>query len=211
MYGNKYIRSLRGIFWMIRRPMDILPWLKQRIYPVSPIDLELPWFSWAAIEYLDSLNINSTCNIFEWGAGGSTIYFANKKANIVTVESNSYWKKHVEEILKRKIISNVTIRYIPAESQKSEDLYEYIKAVNKGKPWNIIVVDGLEKVYLSRVACIEEASKCMKCNGCIILDDAWRAEYKNVPEILKGWKRRCFKSLGPYRLGVTQTDVYIRQ
>ncbi len=60
-----------------------------------PLDLELPWFSYAAIEFLDSW-LSPPMKVCEYGSGGSTLFFArrvksNEKFNVIVVDGTEEW------------------------------------------------------------------------------------------------------------------------
>jgi predicted O-methyltransferase YrrM len=147
--------------------------------------------------------------VFEWGGGGSTIYFNLAGCDVKTVESSEFWMKEIEQALpKSHLKSNVQIELIPVDQNSPEQKQKYIKAVHNCAPYDIIVVDGLEENYISRVDCVLEAREALNPGGILILDDSWREQYKSIPKILNGWQRKIFRGLGPARPGVTQTDIY---
>src|SRR4030095_1446538 len=55
-----------------------------------PVELELPWFSYGAIEFLENYLQNET-RVFEFGSGGSTLFFAQRAQSVVAVEDNAHW------------------------------------------------------------------------------------------------------------------------
>lgn len=195
---------------MLMRPKDTRRWMVDNfLRRKSAIEQALPWISWRAIDFLESF-IQPGLRIFEWGGGGSTLFFSQRGCHVTTVESNEKWL-HV--INANRQVDNagrgsMNIRFIPAETQVPEKIDEYIHSVRDGAPWDIVIVDGLEKSYLSRLDCIREVPGTVKKGGLLIVDDSYRALYREIPEILHGWKREVFRGLGSARLGVTQTDIY---
>jgi hypothetical protein len=146
--------------------------------------------------------------VFEWGGGGSTVFFAEQGCHVTTVESSEAWKSVILERAVGIVGSSLDIRLIPAETRDPSVVTQYIRSVREGAPWDIIVVDGLEESYISRVDCIREAAVALNDGGLVILDDAYRSVYAQVPDLLQGWERLVFRGLGSARLGVTQTDIY---
>src|SRR4051812_14883663 len=53
----------------------------------TPLDLEIPWFSYAAIDFLDAA-LRTNMTVFEYGSGGSTLFFAKRAKSVFTVEDN---------------------------------------------------------------------------------------------------------------------------
>jgi predicted O-methyltransferase YrrM len=193
---------------MVTAPTEGLLWIRDRIRPNSPIDMAVPWMSYGAINYLDK-KVQRGWRVFEWGGGGSTIFFLERGCKVTTVESSAYWIGVLEEAAKNICTATLLeIRYIEAETRLKKAIDNYIASVHDGQSWDLVVVDGLEEDYITRVDCIKEIESSVRPGGLVVLDDSWRDQYLEVPEILKGWRRTIFRGLGPARLGVTQTDIY---
>ncbi len=195
MHGNTLTRSVRGVSYMLLRPQDGIRWAKGKLAPQSPIQMGLPWISWRAIDYLNHF-IRPGLRVFEWGGGGSTIYWLRKGCHVTTVESNPQWFEAIRDAaLKDGKSGQLDLRLIEAESRD---------------PNLVVLVDGLEEDYTGRMDCLKELpnSNALKSGGIAVLDDSWRDQYQVAPGILAGWKRQALKSLGPCRPGVTQTDLY---
>ena len=56
----------------------------------SPIELQLPWFSYSAIDFL-KIFLRKTHRVFEFGSGGSTLFFADRCASVESVEEDPSW------------------------------------------------------------------------------------------------------------------------
>lgn len=209
MHGNRATRSLRAISEMILYPRDGWRWSMDKIHRQSPIGQGLPWMSYKVIDYLDTLNFTGK-RVFEWGGGGSTLYFLSKNCYLTTIESSADWAALItSKVQAYGVRENYQLRVIDAETGRREHIDQYVNAIDDREfDWDLVVVDGLEESYLSRVECVRKAVGAVAPGGMLILDDAWRKEYSIVPEILRGWSRMSFKGLGPARYGVTQTDVY---
>ena len=64
----------------------------------KPIDLlgnSIPWIAYPALEFIQA-RIKPGINIFEYGSGHSTIYWAKKGANVVSVEHDKLWYEKVK-------------------------------------------------------------------------------------------------------------------
>lgn len=211
MYGSTLSRSCRASCNMVLHPCDAMRWVRNRFVLKEPLDQGIPWFSWRAIDYTIGI-LHPLHRVFEWRGGGSTIFFPKELKELLV------WRViHTGENvlssnagLLEKPIKNVILRYIPAETQEMSAIQAYVMSVHDGSPWDIINIDGLEESYLSRLTCLQEAKECFNDDGIIILDDAWRVEYRKAPQILESWRKMVFRGLGPSRWGVTQTDLYFR-
>lgn len=105
---------------------------------VDAEDRPLPWFTYPAIEYLMQLDL-STHEIFEYGAGNSSLFFGQRARRVTSVESDATWLAMLEP--KRGANMTLLLR---------EDPTQYIDAVaESGQPYDLIIVDGLYRQWLS--------------------------------------------------------------
>jgi hypothetical protein len=172
----------------------------------SPLDLELPWFSYAAIDFLkDFLEPHHT--VCEYGSGGSTLFFARRVKTVVSIEDNPTWFELVSKRLAQQDLRNVTLKLCPFDFKNPAGFEEsdYLNTI-PDEHFDIIVVDGSEEWTLVRPICFAKAEQHINPSGIIIVDDSWR--YPDLRK--KNNARRCevFQSVGPCRPGVTSTDVF---
>jgi hypothetical protein len=127
----------------------------------KPVDAELnpiPWYTYPAIEYLKQFDFSGK-NIFEYGSGNSSIFWASLASTVTSVEVDSAWF----EIISKSKISNLSIHL---KEQKSE----YVDFIgNANKLYDLIVIDG---AY--RYDCARTAIKHLCDDGLIILDNSER-------------------------------------
>jgi len=172
----------------------------------SPLDLETPWFSYAAIDFLDKY-LQPGMVVGEYGSGGSTLFFARRVKSVYSIEDNVHWFERVKQRLAVKRISNVTIGVFPFDF-KSPVGFEnsaYLRSM-PDRQCDVIVVDGTEEWIQVRPTCFRFCEERIKPGGIIVLDDSWR-----YPELRTGNKARqveIFRSVGPCRPGVTSTNVF---
>lgn len=169
------------------------------------MELELPWWSYKAIEYVDT--IVSGKKIFEYGTGGSTIRFSRKADSIVAVEDDPKWADLVRSHLKKKGIQNVKIDFSPFDFLNPVDFEksEYIKSVESGD-FDIVIIDGQDHSFRERIKCFRFVEPRMKAGQYIIVDDFWRYDELLSSNLAKDIK--IFESVGPCRYGVTSTAVF---
>src|SRR5204862_8185927 len=86
----------------------------------EPVELELPWFSYAAIDFLKSY-LRSEMQVFAFGSGGSTLFFAQHCKSVASVEDNAHWCEIGAARLARRGIENVNLRYVPAAYTGEEE------------------------------------------------------------------------------------------
>lgn len=94
----------------------------------KPIDRSgnpMPWFTYPAIEYLDSLDL-SKANVFEWGSGNSTAYLASRCSSIESVQSDEELYKYQKPMLKPNQLLHwkhkASDQYYRAIAQGSRDI-----------------------------------------------------------------------------------------
>ncbi len=207
MDGSNVTRVSRAIASLLRHPQYIPSWISQNfVRETSPLDLELPWFSYTAIDYLQDY-IKPDMTVCEFGSGGSSLFFSNRAASVLSVEDSKEWGELLEKKMADKSISNVTVVHAAFNPHKPDEFEnsEYMNSIND-QEFDVIVVDGTEADVPLRPACFRYAEKHIKTGGIIIVDDSWR--YPELRTNNNAKSHRIFQSIGPCRKGVTSTDVY---
>jgi len=135
--------------------------LQQSIELKIPIDINgkaLPLYSYPAIEYIKSLDFSNK-EIFEFGAGHSTLFWSQIAKKVTSVENNQIWVEKLAD--KANKLDNCHINF-----KQNDDYINFILANNK--KYDVIIVDGNE----NRLKCAKNAIKSIKDDGLIILDNA---------------------------------------
>src|SRR6266404_4556441 len=138
-----------------------------------PVELELPWFSYGAIDFLEKF-LRKEMQVFEFGSGGSTLFFAQRTKSVTAVEDNANWCELVSQKLAARRIDNVDLRHVPV-AFTADDAFassEYLKAVRQST-FNVIIVDGTEWTMNSRPICFRAAENQIAPAGIIVVDDSW--------------------------------------
>jgi predicted O-methyltransferase YrrM len=212
MDGNHIQRLLRLAAALGRRPWKLVPYLHHLpLWRRSPIDLELPWFSYGAIDYL-ARTIKPDFRVFEFGSGGSTLFFARRAAQVVCVENDANWHRRVQEQVCRADLTNVDCQLhsfgdLEAANYKS---LSYFDSLESGR-FDLIVVDGFCGFGTGqhgklRPYAFAQACAAVKRPGIVVLDDFWM-----FPEVLLMGNTAIhdvFQGVGPCRYGVTSTAVF---
>ncbi|GAB3317877.1 hypothetical protein GCM10027299_09320 [Larkinella ripae] len=93
-------RLFKLVTHLASNPDLLPPYVKHNVLSKKfPIDLELPWWSYRAIDYVDKIIPNK--RIFEYGSGGSTIRFAKKAKSILATENDTKWIQFGKEKLEK--------------------------------------------------------------------------------------------------------------
>lgn len=207
MHGNTVTRVGRLVSNLLTHPNYLMRYLQQGpLTKRGPLDHEVPWFSFAAIDFLKSY-LRPEMTVFEYGSGGSTLFFAKRVAHVVTTEDHPEWFAIVEQRLKQKGIENVTLQLRPFEFESTAafEASDYVKSIPEEK-FDVLVVDGTEHGHDTRPVCFRHAESFVKPGGIIVVDDSWR--YDNLGATAGSTRHQRFQSVGPCRPGVTSTDVY---
>ena len=207
MQGTVTEKIGRVVTDLIAHPQYISRCIKQNVLNTkTPLDLEIPWFSYAAIDFLEGF-LKPEMTVFEYGSGGSTLFFARKVKSVLSIEDNPKWFELVTARLKDKGLANATLKLCPFDFKNTADFENsaYLKALPDDR-FDVIVVDGSEEWDLVRPVCFEKAETRVKAGGIIVVDDSWR--YPALRERNRAKKVQIFQSVGPCRPGVTSTDVF---
>ena len=196
MHGTHFQRSVRAISHAIRCPGDALRW--PTYARKTPIGLRLPWISWPAIRFLRN-SLRKRDVVLEWGAGGSTLFFLDIGCYVTTIESSAEWLEKVRSSIRSDGMS----RWKPVLVMERD---QYLFASDLVERPDLILVDGLHEL---RIECVRRLIA-RELPGLLVLDDSWRNEYAVIPELLSACKRTQMPGFGPGRIGVTQTDIYMR-
>lgn len=171
-------------------------------YKNEPIDKNknpIPWFTYSSIDFLKE-RLKSDMTAFEYGAGNSTLFFAQRIKKIYSVETNKNWY----ETIKKKLSGNAEIFYLDSEI----DPIAYTQVINSTNlKYDIIIIDALY-----RNECMINSYKYLNENGVIILDDSEREEYKEGINFIlnKGFNKLDFWGFSPGLFYKKCTSVFYR-
>lgn len=115
----------------------------------------LPWMPWAAIDGLRQI-VRPGIRVFEYGAGGSTIFLARHGAEVWTVEHDPGWGGRVAERARDLGLSSLQLQMIAPEDGEVEgfesdvadyegkNFREYVQSIAAFKDghFDLVIVDG---------------------------------------------------------------------
>ncbi|BCT35692.1 hypothetical protein [Pseudomonas protegens] len=157
----------------------------------------IPWITYPAIDFL-SRRINQNMKVFEYGSGNSTLWWAKRAAVVSSVEHDFNWYEKV----KSEMPKNATLQYVELSYDG-----EYCRALECGENWNIIVVDGRD-----RVNCLKQSIRKIAEDGVILLDNSDREEYQEGIDFLisNGYRKLEFRGLAPIVTYISETSIFYK-
>jgi hypothetical protein len=166
--------------------------------PIDKHNNAIPWMNYAIINFFDS-RLNKGLSVFEYGSGYSTIYFANKIKNIVSIEYDKKWFEIAKKLTKP--YKNVTITYKDLSTNYADAV------LDQEFLFDIIVIDGR-----NRVECAINSIKRLSDVGVLVLDDSLRTNYKAIWDfyIENGFKELTFTGLKPMGFSIDSTTIFYR-
>ena len=201
-------RVLKLAGCLFSRPQYILPYFSSNLRPSrhSPLDQNLPWWSFAAIEEADRLFPGK--RIFEWGSGGSTLRYSKMGATITAIEDDKRWLTLVQLALEEAgVDKSVVLNFVPFDFDYPVDFSssDYLKQLGN-EFWDVVIIDGQDKTFRERIACFRQAEKFAHPDSIILVDDFWR--YEELLDSNSAKNVKVFESVGPCRIGVTSTAMF---
>lgn len=158
----------------------------------------IPWMNYPIINLLKD-RLTSDLNLFEFGSGYSTLFYARLVKSVTSVEYDDVWL----QIVKKTLPNNVKLIY------KEKDIDgDYCRVINStGQQYDFVVVDGRD-----RVNCIKQSIKALSPRGVILLDDSQKTKYREGIQYAKECNFRSldFEGLKPTHFGVDRATLFYR-
>ena len=164
--------------------------------PVDKDGLPLPWITYAAIDFIGA-KLDPNMRVFEWGAGYSSLWFASKVLQVISVEDNHEWA----EELKMQMPKNVDLRYFPSKA-------DYVNSIAQQMlNFDVIVIDGSHRNECAKI-CVEKLS----IDGFIVFDNSDSSEYDDSMTYFaaQGFYRIDLWGLIPSYLYKNCTSIFFR-
>ena len=177
----------------------------------------------SAAKWLDHM-LTRDSRVFEYGSGGSTLFFADRVGELVSVEHDEEWHRHMATVLSGHAAGNSTYLFRPPEradepadckvcdvshaSEREEysgcTFDAYVSAIDdyEDGSFDLVSVDGR-----ARPACIAHALPKLKPGGFILLDDTHRGHY-HERILLSEKDAKRFRGIRPYSSYVCETMVW---
>ncbi len=183
-----------------------------------------PWMSFSAVRFLKGIT-RKDMRVFEYGSGGSTLFWISRVQDVVSVEHDTSWYSNMKKQLDEQAIQN--FKYILAEpvndpgfekkrfeipddyvsadpAYKGKNFEQYAKSIDSypDNYFDVVVVDGR-----ARPSCIKHAIPKLKKNGYLIIDNSERKYYLTPFTFLRNsWKISKFAGPVPYTRDFSETS-----
>ena len=183
-------------------------WMRKHEDPLSE---SIPWLTFRALLFLENI-LTKRMKVYEYGFGGSTLFFSKHCKEVVSVEHDKVWHEKVIEEVQGKGYKNCMVSLVEPisdptrfdmdasdpnsyvssdEGYKGRSFKEYAMSIEKypNEYFDLVLVDGR-----ARPSCFKHAIKKVKKGGFLILDDAERIHYLGVQGSLdkNDWKKYTF-------------------
>lgn len=185
----------------------------------SPIADRQPWMTFEAIKWLTKY-LPHGARVFEYGSGGSTLFFLDRGAKLVSIEHDPQWHSTLSSILSEEnLLSKCEYRFEPPTilefgspafpsirfGDARADFCRYANSVHdfSDGTFDLISIDGRARVH-----CAKNSIPKVKEGGYLVLDNSERDDYNEVTELLADWRRFEFYGVVPYVVGLSQTTIW---
>ncbi len=171
-------------------------WL-QNLNTKNPVDINrnpIPWTTYSFIYFIREY-LKPEMELFEFGSGNSTLFFAARIKHIYTVEHDPTWY-------------NKTKAELPENSAIFlKDLNDENCILDLKKKIDLIFIDGRR-----RNKCLIVSAQCLKDEGIIVLDHSERIEYKEGIDFLlsQGFKKIEFWGISHRYFHNKATTVFLK-
>lgn len=169
---------------------------RQRV-PVTASGAPLPWYTYGAIDFLER-RLSPGLTVFEYGTGYSTLWYAERVARVVGVESDRDWAAR----LAPRLPANAAITV-------ETELDRYRNAILGAEDrFDVVAIDGL-----SRPECAAAAVERLSGGGVLVWDNSDRAEFQATLTTLlapRGFRHIPFRGLVPGSRDIGETSVVYR-
>ncbi|MBS1937778.1 MAG: hypothetical protein JSS84_08230 [Bacteroidetes bacterium] len=198
----KWNRS-RGSRWSDIR--YYVRWARALRPGANSMDARTAWISFPAMEALDRL-LNRTDRVFEYGGGGSTLFWLDRVAEVVTVEHDALWYAALENRLQQEggrwtgfLVPATPGTLVPDpdpadpahfasadEASQGSNYRDYVQTIDRFPDghFDVLMIDGR-----ARTSCLAHATPKLKHGGLLVLDNAERVHYTHRnADVLQGFE-----------------------
>lgn len=186
-----------------------------------------PWIALSSITFLERI-LEKNMLVYEYGSGGSTLFFASHVKEVVSTEHDQAWYRDVIKQINENNLSNCRVRLIeptpmlhsdntniadPDDYVSDDDKYRGMSFINYASSidefpdeyFDVILIDGR-----ARPSCFKHSEKKLKKGGYLILDNAERSYYHFIHDTLKEkrWRKYDHYGLFPYQSHFSETCIW---
>lgn len=224
----RLLRRIVFFLWLYINPKwhrYALRWLKTLDFDYF-VREKCPWLTFDAIDFLYSRDFKGK-RVFEYGSGGSTLFWLERGAHCVSIEHDYLWYDRIKQIVER--YSNIDYRFVASEvgevsnqdfsdpnayissgyHKKHEHYTNYVRQIDEfeDESFDVVVIDGR-----ARPSCIKHGWRKVKIGGLLILDNADREYYTlKTSSFLENFDCQIFAGVTPNSPVLAQTNIYTRR
>ncbi len=201
-------------------------WLKHLTDRKNSVSDNMPWLAFGAIDFIKSI-VRTNMSVFEYGSGGSTLFWSLHVKSVVSVEHEPSWYVKMASEFSKKQIGNV--EYILAEAEddkmfetksflnpgdyisadnhfKGKSFEGYVKQIDRfpDQSFDLIIIDGR-----ARPSCIAHSLTKLKQGGYLVVDNSEREYYLSPFTINRqDWNVWKFYGPVPYNYNFSETSIF---
>jgi hypothetical protein len=188
-----------------------------------------PWITFEAIDYLDE-RVARGWKVFEYGSGGSTLYWLSKGAECVSVEHDSRWYAGLRPFIPTD--AKIDYRLVPPDPSGGDDFdgdwddpHAYRSSVEEFRHYSfrkyaeqidefpeeyfdLVLVDGR-----ARPSCINHAMSRVKPDGFLVIDNGDRPHYyrRTIDYLENKFQKISCCGACPVSPRRAQTDIFVKK
>jgi hypothetical protein len=186
-----------------------------------------PWLTFDAIEFLKDL-VPTALAVFEYGSGGSTLFWLAVGSVCISVEHDPDWYEVVSQRIRsnkaadyRLVLPEVKNHGSPQSDYSDPDAYasaderfhncsfqRYVSQIDQfpDQHFDIILIDGR-----ARPSCIKHSVSKVKIGGMLVVDNSERDYYfTKTRAYLEPFQVKEFPGAGPLGKHFWKTSIFIR-
>lgn len=210
-------RNARRFIAVLKSPRQIkhLRRYSESLREGHMLDTPTPWLTFDAIDFITD-RLSPKWNIFEYGSGGSTLYWLKSGAELVSIEHEAEWYNLVEGKIRPG--SRLDYRLVQPElgslcaptpdTVADPDCYasndplfsaqnfrRYVSQIDEfpDQTFDMVIVDGR-----ARPSCLKHSFPKVKVGGLLVLDNSDREYYlRGTRPLLNGFLEHRFRGMGP--------------
>lgn len=193
----------------------------------NPLVDKKPWISFAALRFLEDI-LRKDMRVYEYGSGGSTLFFAKHVKEVIVTEHDRNWYDTVVSEMNKNNIRNCRVRLFepildtatfnkdisdPDAYISDCEVYRGMSFKNYASSIDVYPDEFFDVVFIdgrSRPSCFKHAVKKVKKGGYLVLDNAETPYYSYIHTTLsdKKWKKYNFYGPFPYVYHFSETCVW---
>ncbi len=191
--------KLIGLYHLSRlTALDEWGWYESiaKRFPCDKDGEPVPWMSYPAVALLGA-KAAADWDVFEYGAGYSTLWWGKRCRTVVSCEHDATWCK----LLSRQLPGNCSLISLPLDERYPD------AARRSGRMYDVVVVDGRKRVR-SALAAVGS----LKERGVLVWDDTERPYYQDGLSKLtaEGFRRIDLVGMSPLIMAPKHTSILYR-